>query len=398
MKLRFALPLLAFFSAYSIHSQAQAGTCKGMTLGQNTSLNGFVPFPANDPWRQNVTHAIVDGNSDAIIATIGANYGLHPDFGSGLLGSSYMGIPYQVVNSSTPNVPVTYNAMGNESDPGPMPIPANVLIEGYPNPSGDQHALVLDRDNCFLYELYGTSISSTGAVTAASGAIWDMTNDNARPYTWTSADAAGLPIFPGLARFDEVAGGIQHALRFTLPNTKAAFVSPASHWAATSTNNYAAPMGMRLRLKASVDISKYTPQAQVILQALKTYGMILADNGSPMFISGTPNDGWNNDDLHNIGGVKASDFEVLQETPLYTAANIPSGAPPVISTLQAISLRGLSTELFWRATGASFFIVSGVGPVRGNTLAVSPTKTTTYTVYATNQFGQTSKSITVTVP
>lgn len=371
-----------------------------MSVGQNISLNGFVPFPATDPWRQNVTNATVDGNSDAILATIGATLKLHPDFASDIEDGSYQGIPYQVVSGQA-MVPVTYNAYGSQSDAGPMPIPSNVLIEGYPNPAGsDGHALVLDRDNCFLYELFGTTLSSTGAVSAASGAIFDLNANSARPYLWTSADAAGLPIFPGLVRYDEVsAGAINHALRFTLPKTVAAIVPPAKHYAANTTEQYGPPMGMRLRLRASFDISKFTPQAKIILQALKTYGMILADNGgSAMFVSGAPNTSWNNDDLHALTGVTAANFEVLQEAPLYTASTVPTGAAPTISTFKETSTSA-GTVLTWAATGASYYVISPtVGAVRGSTITIpTPNATTTYTLYATNQYGRTTRTVTVTV-
>ncbi len=167
-------------------------------------------------------------------------------------------------------------------------------IEGYPNPGdGDRHVLVLDRDNCWLYELGGSYPQGDGTWQAQVGVVWDLLNNNSRPYTWTSTDAAGLPIFPGLVRYDEVASGqINHAVRFTLQSRRAAFVPPATHWAATSTSASAAPLGMRIRLKASFNISSFGPQSQIILTALKNYGMILADNGSNMFISGAPDDRW----------------------------------------------------------------------------------------------------------
>ena len=227
-------------------------------------------------------------------------------------------------------MPIVFTAYGDESDPGPMPIPVSASIEGYPAPgSGDRHVLVLDNNNCWLYELY-SSYPNAASWNAGSAAVWDLTADEQRPYTWTSADAAGLPIFPGLARYDEVAAGqINHALRFTLQSSRAAFVPPASHWAANSSNALAAPMGMRLRLKASFDISSFSAANQVILTALKKYGMIMADNGSSMYISGAPDDNWNNDDLHNLGSVTAADFDVVEMNPIYTAANVPAGASPV---------------------------------------------------------------------
>src|SRR6202022_1925326 len=213
-------------------------------------------------------------------------------FGAGVYQGSSMGIPYTVVGAQQAMVDINFNAYGDESDPGPMPIPANAPIEGYPNPgSGDRHVLVLDNNNCWLYELYGSSANSDGTWNAGSAAVWDLQNDEQRPETWTSADAAGLPIFPGLARYDEVASGqITHALRFTLQHSRAAFVPPASHWAANSSDSFAAPMGMRLRLKAGFDISGFSRANQAILKALKQYGMIMADNGSSMYITGAPDD------------------------------------------------------------------------------------------------------------
>jgi hypothetical protein len=399
----YSLAFLLFVSTLSLQGLAQAGTCAGMTLGQNSSLNGFIPFPTTDPWRQVITAAAVDPNSAAIISYIGSTTPIHPDFGSGDIGKSTIGIPYQVV-SGQPTVAIAYTQSASESDPGPMPIPADALIEGYPKSggAGDKHVLVLDRDNCFLYELYNSKLQSDGSWKADSGAVWDLNNDNQRPYTWTSADAAGLPIFPGLARYDEVANGaINHALRFTLPATIAAIVPPAKHWAANSTDTYAAPMGMRLRLHGSFDISSYSAQNQVILNALKTYGMILADNGSALYISGDPNDGWNNTDLHALDGVTAADFDVLLENPLYTSSNIPTGSAPVISSFTANPTSitsGSSSTLSWSGTGASYYVVSPqIGAVSGNSVAVTPTATTTYTLYSTNQYGRTTATVQVTV-
>jgi hypothetical protein len=394
---------LIFVLALSHQTRAQSGTCAGMTLGQNSSLNGFVPFPSSDPWNQNVTTATVDPNSANIIAFIGTTTPLHPDFGSGQIGKSTIGIPYQVV-SGQPNVTITYTQSGNESDSGPMPIPSNALIEGYPKAggAGDKHVLVLDRDNCFLYELYKSVLQSDGSWKADSGAVWDLNNDNQRPYTWTSADAAGLPIFPGLVRYDEVAAGaINHALRFTLPASIAAIIPPAKHWAANSTQTYAAPMGMRLRLHADFDISGFSASNQVILTALKTYGMIMADNGSALYISGDPNSSWNNTDLHALTTLTAADFDVLDESPLYTSANLPTGAAPTISSFTASPATinsGASSLLSWSGSGASYYVVSPqIGAIRGTSVMVTPTATTTYTLYSTNQYGQTKKTVQVTV-
>ncbi|HTZ95637.1 MAG TPA: hypothetical protein VMB18_04525 [Terriglobales bacterium] len=377
--------------------------CNGIATGQGASLNGFVPFPADNAWNQDISSAPVDPNSDAIINFIGPSIGLHPDFGSGEYNGSSIGIPYVVVDSSQSLVNIDFTAYGDESDPGPMPVPASAPIEGYPNPgNGDRHVLVIDKSNCFLYELYSSYPNSDGSWNAGSAAIWDLQNGEQRPWTWTSADAAGLSIFAGLVRYDEVAAGkIQHAIRFTLPQSQAAMIPPASHWAATSTNSLAAPMGMRLRLKASYDISSFSPTVQVILTALQHYGMIMADNGSAMYLSGAPNDGWNNDDLHNLGQVPASAFEVVQMNPIYTSSNVPQGAAPNIAGFTASSANvssGTQVTLNWQVTGASYYVVSPqVGAVRGTSVIVTPTQTTTYTLYATNQYGRNTATVTVNV-
>ena len=382
---------------------AQAGTCAGMSLGANTSLNGFVPFPASDPWRQDISNALVDPNSDAILSTIGAGTKVHPDFGAGIYNGSYVGIPYQVVSNQKP-VEIFFKAYKSESDPIFMPIPATAQVEGQPNiPAGsDEHVLTLDRDHCMLYELFGGVVKKNGEWEAQSGVVWDLLNNNQRPYTWGSTDAAGLPIFPGLARYDEVSAGvINHALRFTLGTSLAAFLPPATHWAASNAKEYSPAMGMRMRLRANFDISGFSPQAKIILTALKKYGMILADNGSSMYLSGAPNDGWNNDDLHNLGKVTAADFEVLQEKPEYTASDLPTGALPTITHFTASATtvkKGQSITLSWSGTGASSYMISPVpGPVRGNSVTVTPTGYTTYRLYATNQFGRVHAYVTINV-
>jgi len=387
---------------FTVNGSAQATACSGMSLGPGASLNGVLPFPASNAWNQNISTAPVDPNSNALIGFIGGTIGIHPDFGSGQYNGGSIGIPYTIVGAQQAPVNVTFNAYGDESDPGPMPIPANAAIEGFPNP-GDQHLLVLDNGNCWLYELYGASVNSNGSWNAASAAVWDLENYNQRPLTWTSADAAGLPIFPGLARYDEVASGsIKHALRFTLQHSRVAFVSPATHWAANSTNVNAAPMGMRLRLKSSFNTSTFSPANQVILEALKQYGMIMADNGSSMFVSGAPDARWDNSDLHALGQVKVSDFEVVKMDTIYTSANVPQGQAPGIHIFNASPSgpvhAGTPVTLSWSATNASYVVVSpSVGAARGNSVNVRPTVTTTYTLYATNEFGRSTATVTVIV-
>jgi hypothetical protein len=381
----------------------QSNACSVMAVGQGATLNGFRPFTSGNLWNTDISSATVDPNSGAIIGFIGISVGLHPDFGSGQYAGSNIGIPYVIVNGTQSLVGINFTAYGSESDPGPMPVPSNAPIEGDPNPgNGDRHVLVLDNSNCFLYELYSSYPNSDGTWNAGSAAVWDLLADEQRPYTWTSADAAGLPIFPGLARYDEVAAGqIQHALRFTLPSSKAAFTPPASHWASNSTNALAPPMGMRLRLKANYDITGFSVSNQVILTALKKYGMIMADNGSAMYISGAPDNRWDNNDLHNLSSVPASAFEVVQINPLFTSSNVPTGAAPAISTFSAspstIST-GASSTLSWTVSGAQYVIVSpGPGAVRGTSVSVKPTQNTTYTIYATNQYGRTTATVSVTV-
>jgi hypothetical protein len=377
--------------------------CSAISLGQGASLNGFRPFTSANPWNTNISGAAVDPNSSAIIGFVGASTGLHADFGSGQYQGSNIGIPYVVVSGTQALANINFTAYGDESDSGPMPVPANAPIEGDPNPgTGDRHVLVLDNANCFIYEMDASYPNNDGSWNANSAAVWDLTADGQRPYTWTSADAAGLPIFPGLIRYDEVAAGkIQHAIRFTLQRSQAAFIPPASHWAANNSSSLAAPMGMRLRLKPSFDISGYSANNQVILTAMKNYGLIMADNGTSMYISGTPDSRWDNNDLHNLGQVPASAFEVLQMTPLYTAANLPQGAAPTINSLGASPgsiAAGSTVTLTWSATNAGYFVISpGVGAVRGTTATVSPTQTTTYTLYATNPYGQTTSTTTVSV-
>jgi hypothetical protein len=374
-----------------------------MSLGQGASLNGFRPFTKSNLWNTDISSSPVDPNSDAIINFIGTGIGLHPDFGAGQYQGSIIGIPYSVVGAATSPVKINFTLYGDESDPGPMPIPANAQIEGDPNPgNGDRHVLVLDNSNCFLYELYSAAANGDGSWNAGSAAVWDLLADEQRPWTWTSADAAGLPIFPGLVRYDEVAAGkIPHAVRFTLQNSQAAMVPPASHWAANSSNALAAPMGMRLRLKANYDISHFSSNIQVILTAFKKYGMIMADNGSSMYISGAPDDRWDNSDLHNLGQVSASAFEVVQMSPIYTASNVPQGSAPSISSFTGTtsSGSGSSVTLSWNVSNASYLIVSpSLGAVRGTSVAIAPSQTTVYTLYATNQYGRTTATVTVTVP
>jgi hypothetical protein len=270
---------------------------------------GCALFPPTNVWNKPVDQLPVESDSATIVRSIGASIGLHPDFSS-IAGGDY-GIPYNVVTSSQAKVRVRFT-YASESDKGPYPIPAHPLIEN----GSDRHMLIVDRDACRLYELWDAKLRK-GGWHAGSGAIWHLGSNALRPDGWTSADAAGLPILSGLARYDEVAAGqIDHALRFTVSRTRAAHIYPARHDASSSSDPSLPPMGLRLRLKASVNISTLPPQARVIAQALKTYGMIVADNGSSWYVSGAPDAGWNDDDLHQLDRLHGSDFEVVDTSHL----------------------------------------------------------------------------------
>jgi hypothetical protein len=272
-------------------------------------------FPPTNAWNQRVDTLPVAAGSAQMIQSIGAGTGLHADFGSGLWDGGPIGIPFDVVSKETQRSRVTFD-YADESDRVPYPIPKAVKIEGGRASTGDRHALLLDRDACKLYELFSLRPAG-GGWKAGSGAVFDLRTNALRPPGWTSADAAGLPIFPGLARYDEVVRGrIDHALRFTAARTRRAYVYPARHYASSSDDPSLPPMGLRVRLKAGVDISGYPKQARIVLQALKTYGMILADNGSNWYVSGAPSPRWSNDALHTIGVVKGSDFEVVDTSSL----------------------------------------------------------------------------------
>jgi hypothetical protein len=390
----------------SITVNSTAGpSCGNMSTGNGASLNGYVPFPASNAWNTNIASAPLDPNSATIIAALtGSN--LHPDF-SNIVDGNY-GIPYVVVDSSvTPPVPVTMTTYQSESDITLYPIPLTAPIEGFPPActiNGDNHLLVIDKNKCWLYETWQTQICS-GTWSAANGAIWDLTSTEHRPYGWTSADAAGLPIFPGLVRYDEVAAGaINHAFRMTLAQTKSDsnggyFVPPATHAAGNNsgTDNI---MGMRLRLKASFDISGFSAANQVILTAMKNYGMIVADNGSNMYFQGAPDANWDDNDLNALKAIDASNFDVVQMGTQYDAATAPTGPVPTISSFtasQTTVAAGTAVTLTWTVSNDSYDYIDAVGPVRGGTQTVTPAVTTTYTLNSTNQYGRATMTVTVNV-
>jgi hypothetical protein len=268
-------------------------------------------FPKSNPWNQRVDKLPVATNSAAIIASIGTSTGLHADFGSGLWQGSKIGIPFDVVMKKTRRSRVSFE-YSDESDHVRYPIPKRVHIEG----GSDHHALLLDKSACRLYELGGLQ-KQNGRWHAWAGATWNLRSNRVRPAGWTSADAAGLPIFPGLARYDEAKRGvIDHALRFTVEDTRRAYIYPARHYASDLTAANLPPMGLRVRLRASFDIRPYPRQARIVLLALKRYGMIVADNGANWYITGAPSPGWSNDQLHTLGQVRGSSFEVVDTSML----------------------------------------------------------------------------------
>jgi hypothetical protein len=390
-------------------------TCGSMSLGNNASLNGYIPFPSSYAWNVNIASASLDPNNTTITSASGfAGEHLHHDFSS-VAGGNY-GIPYVVVDSSsTPLVPINVVAYPGQSDVADAPFPPTAPIEGNPaactgGPNdyiGDQHVLVLDRNRCMLYETFN-SVLCSGAWSADQETIWDMQTGEMRPWGWTSADAAGLSVFAGLLRYDEVASGvINHAIRFTLPHTKndaneGYFVEPATHAAGTDWG-VSNVMGMRIRLKASFNISGYSAANQVILTAMKNYGMILADNGSYFFFQGVPDPRWNDDDLSNLDSIQSSNFEVVQmapEFPGWDSGTAPTGLPPTIGSFTASATSvaaGIPVTLTWETSNDSYDFIDKLGGVHGGSVTITPTATTIYTLTATNQYGPSTAQVTVTV-
>jgi hypothetical protein len=283
-------------------------------------VNGCPVFPANNAWNTDISGYPVHPSSNAFINSIGRWKTLHADFGTEWAGGP-MGIPFVSVSGTQPKVPIDFMAYGDESDPGPYPVPPNAPIEGGEGSDGDRHVLVVDRDNCLLYELYrGFRQGGGSSWEADSGAIWDLAINDTHPIGWTSADAAGLPIFPGLVRYQEAVtnGVIPHALRFTVAQTQKAFIAPATHYASSSTSSSRPPMGLRLRMKSSYNCSGYSQVVRVICTALKKYGMIVADNGSDWFISGTHDARWDDDALSDIGSIPGDAFQVVSTGAIQT--------------------------------------------------------------------------------
>ncbi len=352
-KIFFILFMGLFFWSFFLNSKP------GKPDQANGTIQGCQLFPSNNIWNTAIDSMPLDSHSAQYITTIGAAKGMHADFGSGLWDGGPIGIPYTPVPGSQEKVTVTFDYQ-DESDPGPYPVPPDAPIEGGSSSDGDRHVLVVDRDNCILYELYYAYPQPDGSWTAGSGAIYDLKSHALRPAGWTSADAAGLPILPGLVRFEEVAAGeIKHAIRFTAPQTQRKYIWPARHFASSLTGSQFPPMGQRFRLKADFNISGFSPHVQVILKALKKYGLILADNGSSWYISGVPDERWDNDVLHELANVKGSNFEAVDVSSLMVSPNSGEARQNTTSnTITVISpnggekwVVGSTHNITWSSTG-----------------------------------------------
>ena len=305
---------LAALTAGCVAPPPGGGGGVGGATGRAPTVGGCTVFPADDAWNTKVDTSAVRTDSSTLVSHISStnHVNLHADFGG---GGAY-GIPYLVVPSTQPAVRINYTAYGDESDPGPFPIPSNAPVEGGASSDGDRHVLVVQQGGCHLYELY-RAFWNGDHWDADAGVNWNLSTNPSRPKYWTSADAAGLPILPGLVRYDEVAAGhIDHALRFTAPITQRGFIAPATHFASSTTNAAYPPMGLRLRLKAGFDLSAFHGQALVILKALKAYGMMVADNGSSWFITGAADPRWDDNDLNQLKTVPGSAFEAVDTGPV----------------------------------------------------------------------------------
>jgi hypothetical protein len=305
--------IVAFALTAALSARSAARAARAHHADAPGEEYGCPILPAEDPLNQEIADAPVDPNSANYVASIGLTAHLHPDFGT---EASY-GIPYTVVGPEQPKVAIKLTKYKSESNPGPYPVPADAPIEGGgKNGHGDKHVLVVQEGSCMLYELYKAHRKGEGW-TAASGAVFNLRSDALRPEGWTSADAAGLPIFPLLARYPEVASGrIDHALRVTVPESQNGYIHPATHFASDSSDPNLPPMGLRLRLKASYSLAPFNGESLVILEALKRYGLIVADNGSPWFITGAPNPAWNDESLEEIKQVPGSEFEAVESGPI----------------------------------------------------------------------------------
>jgi hypothetical protein len=306
-------------------------------FAQGPTIGTCPVFPSDNIWNTRIDQLPVHGSSSTWVTTIGSGTAVHADFGQGQWDGGPIGIPFITVPGTQTKYPVTFD-YADESDPGPYPIPLNAPIEGGSASTGDRHAIAIDTTNCILYELY-SSYPQAASWQAGSGAIYPLTSEALRPAGWTSADAAGLPIFPGLIRYDEIlAGEIRHAIRFTVPKTQKAYVWPARHQASSLTSTSYPPMGARFRLRSTFNISGFSATNQIILKAMQRYGIILADNGSAWYISGAPDERWNNDDLHALGSLHGSDFEAVDATTLMINVNSGQAQQPVSGLNPPLSL------------------------------------------------------------
>ncbi|MBF0491713.1 MAG: hypothetical protein HQM15_02925 [Deltaproteobacteria bacterium] len=395
--------------------------------GAPPDLGAYHPFLSSNDWYTNISNASVDADSDNIIADVTADNGgtlnLQPDFGSSLFLGNPIGIPYDVVSSSSTsmtNITIGENGYPEESDPGPnnstdripipAPLPSSTHIEG----GNDHHVLLIDKDNYWLYEIYH-AVNNRSSWTADQVTLWDLQDNTKRPWTWTSADQAGLSVFAGLVRYDEVQnaiasnGDMGHAIRVTVSRTLEAFIPPASHpGGGNDPTAHSAKMGMRFRLKSSYlqsHLSDFSPQNQVILRTLAKYGMIVADTGSDFLISGTQDARWIEEE--SLGGiaqllnVPGSAFEVVAHSTEYTRANAPTGNAPILNSFSANPasiVRGASVTLNWNVSNASTAIITpDIGPVRGSSISIHPSSSATYTLYVTNEFGRSSGTVNVNV-
>ncbi len=334
-------PALSSMSALSLMLFACSAA-----FGQSPTVGSCRVLPADNIWNTPVDQLIVSALSSTWVTTIGSTKTVHADFGSGVYDGAPIGIPFVTVPGTQTKYPATFT-YADESDPGPYAVPLTAPIEGGAQSTGDRHALAIDTDHCTLYELYAAYPQAAGW-SAGAGAIFNLLSNALRPSGWTSTDAAGLPVFPGLLRYDEIAAGeIRHAIRFTVPQTQRAFVWPARHYASSLTGTQYPPMGARFRLRAGFDISGYSAANQVILRALKKYGMILADNGSAWYLSGAPDSRWNNDDLHNLGQIHGSDFEAVDVSSLMIDPNSGQAAQ---STTVSVTVSPSSASVQTNAT------------------------------------------------
>lgn len=394
------------FLCLTVFGFACTASAQAPTIGGTCTV-----FPADNIWNTPVDQLPVAGNSSTYVNTIGAATGVHADFGAGIWDGGPIGIPFITVLGSQTKYNATF-LYADESDPGPYAVPLTAPIEGGSASTGDRHAIAIDTNNCILYELY-RAFPQSSSWQGDSGAIFNLLLNNLRPSGWTSADAAGLPIFPGLFRYDEIAAGeIRHALRFTVPQTRRAFVWPARHYASSLTGTQYPPMGVRFRLRASFDISGFSPTNQIILRALKKYGMILADNGSAWYLSGAPDSRWNDSDLHNLGAVHGSDFEVVdvsglmispdsgqaRQTSAISVTVAPSTASVQVSTTKqftATVANSTNTAVTWTASAGS---ISATGLYTAPASVPSPATVTIQAVSQADTSAKGTASVTITGP